>query len=320
MRRCLVAALSFCACVQWMAGCRVSSGAWSLAELIPADALVVLSLNWQVVRSDADLLALVKGAEFRKVLAQMNVDEAAVADIAVFSDGGEGAGGSTAMLLSGSFDGSEVAESVKGRGWREESYNGRTVYVSPADGTRLAALDSGMLVCGTKKGVEGVIRVEVDGGESFASTDVYERLSPLFDTAEHPISMMIAFPQQVQDATHAALELSSVVMDFAGIGPIGQLMSKIGYSRAIGCTIGREGELFPVELVAVMKDEEAAAFVSGGLNLLKGLGALAGQPQARTPEEAEALRSFQSMTIDREGDVLSIGLVMSKRNLLPSEK
>jgi hypothetical protein len=317
MRRCLVAALSFCLCAQWLAGCRLSSGPQSLAELIPAEALVVLSLNWQAVRGDADLLALVRGAEFRKVFAEVNVEEEAVADIAVFGDGGEGAGGSTAMLLSGSFDGREVAESIKGRGWRAESYNEHAVYVSPADGTHLAALDSGALVCGTKKGVEGVIRVESGEGASLTSTDAYERLSPLFDTAGRPISMMIAFPQHVQDAAHAALELSSVVMDFAGVGPIGQLMSKIGYSRAIGCTIGREGESFPVEFVAVMKDEDAAALVSGGLNLLKGIGALAGQPPARTPEEAEALRSFQSMSITREGDVLSIGLVMSKRNLPP---
>ena len=82
--------------------------------------------------------------------------------------------------------------------------------------------------------------------------------------------MMIAFPQHVQDAAKAALELSSVVMDFAGVGPIGRLMSKIGYSRAIGCSIGHEGESFPVELVAVMKDEDAAALVSGGSHFCRG--------------------------------------------------
>jgi hypothetical protein len=317
MRKCIIAALAFCLWAPWLTGCRISSGQ-SLAELIPADALVVLTLNWQAVKGDGDLLALVKGAEFRRVFAELKVSEEAVTDIAVFGDGGGGPGGSTAMLLGGVFDGREVAESVKGLGWREESYNERAVYVSPTDGTRLATLDSGALVLGTRKGVEGVINVESHGADSFAATDAYERLSPLFDAAEHPVSMMIAFPQHVQDAAHAALELSSVVMDFAGVGPIGQLMSKIGYSRAVGCTIAREGESFPVELVAVMKDEDAAALVSGGLNLLKGLGALAGQSQPRTPAEAEALRSFQSMSVTREGDVLSVGLVMSRRDLFPN--
>lgn len=316
MRRCLVAAVSVCLCAQWLVGCRISSGPQSLVELIPADAIVVLSLHWQAVRGDGDLLTLVKGAEFKKVFAEVNLNEEAVTDVAVFGDGAEGAdGGSTAMLLSGSFDGREVAYSIKERGWREESYDGHAVYLSPAGGSYLAALDSGALVCGTKKGVEGVIRVESDVGTSLASTEAYERLSPLFDTAERPVSMMIAFPQHVQDAANAALELSSVVMDFAGVGPIGQLMSKIGYSRAIGCSIGREGESFPVELVAVMKDEDAAALVSGGLTLLKGIGALAGQPPARTPEEAEALRSFQSMSISREGDVLYLGLMVSRGSL-----
>ncbi len=315
MRRCLVPTLSVCLCAQWLGGCRISSGPPSLVELIPADAIVVLSLHWQAVRGDGDLLTLVKGAEFKKVFAEVNLNEEVVTDVAVFGDGAEGAGGSTAMLVSGSFDGREVTYSTKERGWREESYDGHAVYLSPAGGSYLAALDSGALVCGTKKGVEGVIRVESDVGTSLASTEAYERLSPLFDTAERPVSMMIAFPQHVQDAANAALELSSVVMDFAGVGPIGQLMSKIGYSRAIGCSIGREGESFPVELVAVMKDEDAAALVSGGLTLLQGIGALAGQPPAGTPQEAEALRRFQSMSISREGDVLYIGLMMSRESL-----
>jgi hypothetical protein len=95
-------------------------------------------------------------------------------------------------------------------------------------------------------------------------------------------------------------------------------MSKIGYARALGCTIGREGESFPVELVAVMKDEEAATFVSGALTLLKRIGALAGQSLARSPEEAEALRNFQNMSISRKAEVLTVGLVMSRRNLFPN--
>lgn len=319
MRKFFVAALSLCLCGPWLAGCGFSSGAQSLPELIPADALVVLSVDWQAVRGDRDLLALAKGAEFKKLFAEVNVGEEAVNYLAVFGDGGEGPGASAGLLLGGSFDADAVAEHVKSRGWREDVYRGHAIYLSPGGGaTFLALLDSGALVCGTRKGVEAVIRVASDEGASLASTETYERLAPLFEHEGRPVSMMIAFPQHAQDAAAAALELSSVVMDFAGVGALGQLMSKIGYSRAIGCSIGREGESFPVELVAVMKDEEAATLVSGGLTLLKGLGALAGPPRARTAEEAEALRSFQSMSIDRDGDVLSIGLVMNRSSLLPN--
>jgi len=318
MRSRLVAALCLCFCAPWLASCSGSSGRQSLAELIPADTLAVLSVNWQAVRRDGDLLKLVKGAEVRKVFSQVNVNEEAVTDFVVFGDGTGGTGGSTGMLLSGSFDAHEVADSLKERGWKEEAYNDHEVYVNPADGARLATLDSGALVCGTKRGVEGAIRAEADPAAGFASTDAYQRLSALFNTTEHPISMIITLPQQLQDAADAALQVSSVMMDFAGVGPLGQLISKIGYARAVGCSIEREGDSFPVELVAIMKDENAATLVSGGLTLLKGLGEWVGQPAARSAEEAEALRTFQNMSVSRENDVLSISIVMSRKNLFPN--
>jgi hypothetical protein len=286
--------------------------------MIPADALVVVSVNWRVVRGDGKLLRLVKGTEFKKVFAEVNVREEEVTDLAVFGDGSGGARGSAGMLLSGSFDADGVIDLLKKRGWKEETYEGRRVYVSPADGARVARLDASAIVCGTMKGVEGVIRADSGAVAGFTSTDAYRRLSPLLKTDKQPVSMMIAFPQQLQDAADAALHISSVMLDFACVGALGQLMSKIGYSRAIGCSIGREGDSFPVKLVAVMKDEDAAALVSGGLTLLRGIGALAGQAVARTPEEAEALRNFQNMTLSRERDVLSIGIVLSGESLFPS--
>lgn len=318
MRRRLVFALSFCLCAQWLVGCDGSSGRESLAELIPADALVVLSLNWEEVRGDADLLRLVKGAEFKKVFGQLNVDEDAVTSIAVFGDGSETAAGSTGMLLAGSFDAEDIAAVLKERGWRERAYEGHEIYFSATDGTNLAALDSDVLVVGTEKAVEGAIRAGSDADASFVSTDAYGRLSELFDTSEHPVSMMIAFPQQLQDAADVALQVSSAVMDFAGIGGLGQLMSKLGYSRAIGCSIGRRGDSFPVKLVAVMRDEDAATLISGGLTLLKGIGAWAERAPARSAEEAEARQNFQNMSVSRDGDVLSIDLVMSRKNLFPN--
>lgn len=318
MKRCLVVALTLCLSAPWLAGCGGSYGRRSLVELIPKDALVVLSVNWQAVRGDHDLQALIKGAEFKRILEEVGMNEQTLTRLAIFGDGTAGSVGSTGMLLNGSFNAREVAEAAKGRGWLRESYNGHAVYVNQSDDTRLAALDSGALACGTKKGVEGVLRAESDTETSFASTATYKRLSKLFKGGGAPVSMILAFPQQLQDAADAALKVASLMMDFTGVGPLGQLMSKIGYARALGCTIGREGESFPVKLVAVMKDEEAATFVSGGLTLLKGIGALAGQSLARSPEEAEALRNFQNMSVSTKGEVLTVGLMMSRRNLFPN--
>ena len=318
MKRCLVAALMLCLSAPWLAGCGGSYGRRPLVELIPADALAVLSVNWQAVRGDHDLLALIKGAEFKRILDEVGVNEQTVTRLAVFGDGTAGPGGSTGMILNGSFNAREIADSARGRGWAKESYDGHEVYVNKGDGTRFAALDSGTLTCGTQRGVAGVFHAQSDTAESFASTATYKRLSKLFKGGGAPVSMILAFPQHLQDAADAALKMASFMMDLTGVGPLGQLMSKIGYARALGCTIGREGESFPVELVAVMKDEEAATFVSGALTLLKRIGALAGQSLARSPEEAEALRNFQNMSISRKAEVLTVGLVMSRRNLFPN--
>lgn len=318
MKRCLVAALTLCLLAPWLVGCGRSYGQRPLAELIPADALVVLSVNWQAVRGDRDLLSLIKGAEFKRILGEIGVNEQTVTRLAVFGDGTAGPAGSTGMLLNGSFNAREVLDAARGRGWARESYDGHEAYVSQGDGTRLAALDSGTLACGTKRGVAGVFHAQSDTEESFASTATYKRLSKLFKGGGAPVSMILAFPQHLQDAADAVLKVASLMMDFTGVSPLGQLMSKIGYARALGCTIAREGESFPVGLVAVMKDEEATTFVSGGLTLLKGIGALAGQSFARSPEEAEALRNFQNMSVTRKGEVLTVELVMSRRNLFPN--
>ena len=318
MKRCLVAALTLCLAAPLLAGCGGSRGRRPLVELIPADALVILSVNWQAVRDDRYLLSLVKGAEFKRILDEVGVNEQTVTRLAVFGDGTAGPGASTGMLLNGSFNARAVTDAARGRGWTRESYDGHEVYVTQSDGTRLAALNSGTLACGTKRGVAGIFHAESDTAESFASTATYKRLSKLFKAGGAPISMILAFPQHLQDAADAALKVASLMMDFTGVSPLGQLMGKIGYARALGCTIGREGESFPFELVAIMNDEESATFVSGGLTLLKDIGALAGQSLARSPEEAEALRNFQNMSVSRKGEVLTVGLVMPRRNLFPN--
>jgi hypothetical protein len=214
MKRCLVAALTLCLSAPWLAGCGRSYGRRPLVELIPADALVVLSVNWQAVRGDRDLTALIKGAEFKRILDEVGVNEQTVTRLAVFGDGTAGPSGSTGMLLNGSFNAREVIDAARGRGWARESYEGHEVYVSQGDGTCLAALDSGTLACGTKRGVAGVFNAQSDTKESFASTAPYKRLSKLFKEGGAPVSMILAFPQHLQDAADAALKVGSLMMDF----------------------------------------------------------------------------------------------------------
>lgn len=64
-----------------------------------------------------------------------------------------------------------------------------------------------------------------------------------------------------------------------------------------------------------MRDENGAGFVSGALNLLKGLPMLAPRGDMR-PADQEAMASFQSMSVTREGLTLSIELALHERDLV----
>jgi hypothetical protein len=126
--------------------------------------------------------------------------------------------------------------------------------------------------------------------------------------------MLLVMPQEVQDMANAALKFSSSVMDLAGVGALGVLLEKIGMVNGAGCNISRSGSSFPVEMVVMLKDESTAGLISGSLNLLKHFAAA---PTGNmSPADAEANRSFQSMSITRNHEVLSIKMTMSERELL----
>jgi hypothetical protein len=126
--------------------------------------------------------------------------------------------------------------------------------------------------------------------------------------------MILAFPQVYQDIGSAALDIASILLDAAGLGPLGTLLDKIGFAKGLACSISRKGNSVPVELMVMMKDEEAAKFLSGSLNLLQGISR--GLPEGgMSQSDQEAMRTFQSMVISREKDVLSIKLVMAEEDL-----
>jgi hypothetical protein len=109
----------------------------------------------------------------------------------------------------------------------------------------------------------------------------------------------------------AAIQISSTVMDLAGVGPLGELLNRIGYAKGVGCGISREGESFPVELAASMKDEDSARFIAGTLTLLKGLGGMTPQ-NAGSPRDIETARALKSMSIERSHNVVSIRMSMPR--------
>jgi hypothetical protein len=244
-------------------------------------------------------------------LRQLNLANGAVNEIAIFGASSD-ANGNNGMILRGVFNQRNVIDDLKKRGWQEQIVQDHQVYFHLND--YVVPLKSNLLAFGTRAGVEEVIRTEANRSKSFAATANYQKLVATLGDKQKPISMMLAMPQETQDMTDAAMKISSGVMNLAGVGSLGTLLEKVGTLRGAGCNIARNGNAFPVELVVMLKDESTAGLVSGSLNLLK---KFAVAPQGNASQaDAAAFRSFQSMSISRNHEVLSIRMTMSEQELL----
>lgn len=232
-----------------------------------------------------------------------------VGEFVVFGDGRDARVGSTGLILRGRFDVGEVVERLKGRGWREQDEGGEPLYVGPNGQDYCATLDD-MLVVGSRAGVSAVLG---RGDESFASNPTYEKLTAHLEGSDGPVQIVVAAPQRVQDMADAGLAISSVVLGFAQMDMVAGLVRQLGAVRGVGCALGHRGQAFPVELVAVLRDEETATLVSGTLNLAQSLAPAAGQPADAA--QREAFEQLGQMSVERDEDVLAIKVVMTEAQM-----
>lgn len=296
-----------------LASCTRSSSQDSLLSFVPSSSYAVLAVHWPTVVKDADLRKMTKGAEIEKLFNGLGIGSETVTDFAVFGDLQNSTKGSGGLIVKGTFDSEVMVKELMSRGWGEQNLDGQEVYVNPVEGFYLTTFDSTLFVLGTPTGVRAVIGASENPEMRFTSNHAYETLSSRFEGKEYPI-VMVAFPQASQDMANAALQISSTVMDIAGVGPLGELLNKIGYAKGLGCAISRKNDSFPVEVSAVMKDEDSAQFLSGALNLMKTVAAMAPRNGA-SREAVDAGRALQDMSIARTGEVISIQMTMARRDL-----
>jgi hypothetical protein len=261
-----------------------------------------------------DLKRISKGADIEKLFGQLGVAEGTVSEFVVFGEFGISEQSSAGLIVKGTFNSNDIVKGLLDRGWREEDFDGRRICVNPADGSWLTTFDKNLFVLGTQSGVSEAIGARAQPEQQFTSNPVYKTLSSHFESKQFPIVMMVAVPKASQDMANAAVQISSTVMNLAGVSPLGELLRKIGYAQGLGCAISRKGDDFPVAVSAVMKDEESAKFVSGTLNLLRSLGEMVSKsPGSQT--NPEAARAIQTMSIERRREVVSIKMALSRSDL-----
>jgi hypothetical protein len=300
-------------CVSLLAtDCGGSRSSQRLFEFVPASSVFAASVNWHTVSSDDALKRIVNGGSVERLFGEFGVDGADVDEFVIFSDGGDARAGSTGVVLRGGYEADSVIKQLVARGWREQTQGDATIYASPNGNDYLAVPDDHLLVAGTRAGVVNVLKS--GDGENLAAHPSYEKLAAHLDAGNPPLFVVVAAPQRVQDMTDAGLAISSVALGFTGLGAIGGIVKQLGAVRGIGCAIEHEGDAFPVEFIAVMRDEDAASLVSGTLNLAQSF-ASALPPDGAAPADRAAFENFQKMSITRDVEVLSIRVVMTEAQL-----
>jgi hypothetical protein len=279
-------------------------------RLVPIESCAIMAIDWSAVRADAELRRLLKGAEFETLLRHLGITSESVHTVTVFStiDSKTNSG----LLLRGSFDWQKIANELKANGFREESLEGHKVYIQADD--FVAMPSSNTLFAGPREGAVGVFHALNNARESIVASGAYKKINASMTTKGQPLRAFLLVPQGTLDMADAALTATSFALSLFNLGGVGELLKAVNVARGFGVTVASGAhESYPVELSVLMRDEEAARFLSGSLNAMKTISELA----STDVREQESLRAIRQMTIVRTKEVLAVRMEIPGRALFP---
>jgi hypothetical protein len=282
----------------------------SLFRLVPKESCAIMSIEWSSIRDDRELRRLIKADQFEALLRMLGVDSEAVNSVVVFSAVDNQA--MSGLLLRGSFDSKKVGGELKQGGWTQNLVEGHKIYVKAADYVAMPATKT--LFAGTREGALAVFRAVDSGEESIVASDTYKKIDVAISKNRTPVKAFLLIPQGTLDMADAALTTTSVALSLFNLGGIGQLLQAVNVARGFGFSLDRgTGEMYPVELCVLMRDEQSAAFVNGSLNALKTISELA----ATDNRDRESLRAIRQMSIVRKQEVLAVKMEIPGTALFP---
>ena len=282
-----------------------SSNLTSALSLVPATNTVVIDLDWPQVVGDQDLHIMMEVDEFSALLKELGILDNQVENLTIFAQILEQKE-LAAVILKGSFKVKNVLDHLKESGWRrvEDKF-----YQKEDISEWAVPLGKGLLAYGAPEALKQVVEVKAHHQRSVKEDTAWAQL--LGGLVPAPVRMGFLFPQQLQDMATFGLEVTGAFLHVIKLGPIGELITKIGMAEGIGISLSRSGQFFPTELVALMGSMKAAQLVSGALNLLKAIAGWLPEEQM-DPQEAKSIESFKQMIIRRRGRLLRIKLIIPK--------
>jgi hypothetical protein len=290
--------------------CTCSGNQSTLIDLVPSDSCALVVIDWSTVRADRDLKRAFNGDQLELVLQQLGLDSSAVKSIAIFSAMNSHA--KAGMLVRGPLNRRSEISALKTSGWHEEADNGHQLFVKGRD---YVALPQGnTFFAGTREGALAVFQTLNDRRLSFSSSTSYKKILAGMTTQNNPIRAFLVIPQGTLDMADAALEATSFALSLFDLGGIGLLLKQINVASGFGLGLGLGTDhVYPVEMCVLMRDEKAAAFISGSLNLLKSFSGAA----ATNARDEQAIQTLRDLSITRRGEVLSLKLKVPQTALSP---
>lgn len=279
-------------------------------RLVPVESCAIMSIDWSSIRAHRELSRVIKGDQFDALLRELHVDSESVNTVVVFSAlAGQTMSG---LLLRGSFNVKKTAGELKVNGWTESSFEGHKVYVKGTDCVAMPADKT--IFAGTREAAMAVFRAAGDAKESIVASDSYKKINATMAANRTPVKAFLLIPQGTLDMADAALTATSVALSLFDLGGIGQLLQAVNVARGFGFSLDKSTrEIYPVELCILMRDEQAAVFVSGSLNALKMVSELA----ATDNRDKESLRAIRQMSIVRKHEVLAVKMEVPGAALFP---
>ncbi|MBC8460245.1 MAG: hypothetical protein H8D67_19850 [Deltaproteobacteria bacterium] len=304
--------LSLCAAIFLFAGCGKEP-----QELVPARGNLLLFVKMKQVIQDRDLSQAMKIDELKSELDAVDITPKDISQMMLFMGSAPSSErmGYLGMILEGDYDAKQKVKQLAKQGWDKKRHLKDEYYYNPASGECIAYLNGNTMVFGSKEALCDVLDVRRGKKKSLIKHPTYNKLAKQIGEGSAPITMHIIVPQEVLDIGQTGLELSKTILELLNVGAIGVLLGKIGLVQGLGMSINHSGNDFPVEMLCLMQSEGAASFISGSLNLLKGISTMLPKGQM-SAQERQNIAAFQNMGISRDGEMLKINMVIPRREFL----
>lgn len=287
-----------------------------LLALVPASSVVAVTIDWPRASQHPAMRRGLELDALEGIVREIGLDPRMLASVVLFSDARSGPEHGTGALLR-----LPAARPASGwapsGGWRQaERHGGQTLWRESGGEFWLAALSAQTWVVGSRNGVVATVDALENERGGFLAGEAVRTLAAHHRSRGQPLSAILALPQSGADMMSAGWEIASLTMNLAGVGPLAEIVGKLGSVKALGMGFAAEGPMVRTEIGALMGSEPAATLVSGTVRLMRAAANAmpAHQLSAADRQMQQAMRALQ---IGRQGAMVTIGMLLPEASLWP---